>query len=298
MSVGKYSATRQGIDVGAGLYGFLSKGPLATSFIGKLLLVSAAAALPVTLVAGYLGFSGPMAAAKVVGLIVAASGVGLVLLWLGFRALVTPLEQTRDALQIYADKKILPQLPSDGNDVVGDIMKQSQRAAALMEDARRQRAADRTTDPITGLINQRSAVRRLGQDILRAGRDNRPMSLALVQIDNVEALEGQFDTESLNALCSRVSNTIVKVIRGSDWVAGHGKHDFLVGLWGVKADAALIALGRVAASLREHQTQPVTLSVGIAAVKSSQAPDTAIGNASNAMYKARSAGGNRIVVDL
>ncbi len=249
-------------------------------------------------VACYLGVSGPSGVGKVATLVLAALAVGLVLGFLGFRSLVRPLNETRDALQSYADKKILPQLPTDSGDVVGDIMKQSQRAAALMEDARRQRAGDRMTDPITGLINQRSAVRRLGQDILRAGRDKRPISLAMVQIDNIEVLEGQFDTQSLNALSSRVSNTIVKAIRGSDWVANHGKHDFLVGLWGVKADAALIALGRVAATLRDHQDQPVTLSVGIAAVKSSEAPDTAIGNASSAMYKARAGGGNRIIVDL
>ena len=125
-----------------------------------------------------------------------------------------------------------------------------------------------------------------------------PLCLAMVNIDNIDQLAAQYPQDSLDQLSSRVSEEIVKAIRRSDWVASHGKHDFLVGLWGVKADAALTALGRVAVSLRENSKQPVTLSVGITAVKPDQAPDTAIANAGNAMYKARSAGGNRIIVDV
>ncbi len=284
--------------LGTRLYDGLNRGPLASSYAGKLLLTAAFAGLPLVAAGVYLGLSGPRTAAMVVAVVVIAATGSLLLGLLGFRALVQPLHNTSQALQDYADKKIIPKLPTDGRDVVGQIMGQSQRAAALMEDARRQRSADRTTDPVTGLINQRSAVRRLGQDILRASRDSRPLCLAMVQVDDIEALAGQYETKSLDELSSRVSDTIVKAIRRSDWVASHGNHDFLVALWGVKADAALTALGRVAASLREHHQQPVTLSIGITAVKSSEAPDTAIGNASNAMYRARTAGGNRIIVDL
>ncbi len=284
--------------MGTGLYGALNRGPFAASFSAKLLFVAVLGAVPLLVgsLAAVLADFG--SSALEVGA-VATGALLSVLTWLILiKALVRPLAQTRDALEQYASKKTLPQLPTDGRDEVGLIMAHTQRSTALLEDARRQRRTDRTTDPITGLINQRSAVRRLGQDILRAARDGRPLCLAMVAIDNIEELASQYPQESLDELSSSVSETIVKVIRRSDWVASHGNHDFLVGLWGVKADAALTALGRVATSLRDNPSRPVTLSIGIATVASDQAPDVAIGNASNAMYKARTAGGNRIIVDL
>ncbi|MEM6576680.1 MAG: GGDEF domain-containing protein [Pseudomonadota bacterium] len=284
--------------MGTGLYGALNRGPLAASFSAKLFLIAIIGATPLllgglTVALIDLGSAGLEAGVVLLGAILS------VLAWVGmFKSVVRPLVNTRDALERYASKKTLPQLPTDGRDEVGVIMAHTQRSAVLLEDARRQRQSDRTTDPITGLINQRSAVRRLGQDILRAARDGRPLCLAMVAIDNIEELASQYPQESLDELSSSVSETIVKVIRRSDWVASHGNHDFLVGLWGVKADAALTALGRVATSLRDNPSRPVTLSIGIATVAPDQAPDVAIGNASNAMYKARTTGGNRIIVDV
>ncbi|MEM9530702.1 MAG: GGDEF domain-containing protein [Pseudomonadota bacterium] len=283
--------------MGSGLYRALDFGPLARSYAGKLTVAALLAMLPLAGAAVVVGLAPGLDSVSTGLLLTAGLVASICIAALGIRSLVKPLKETAAALDDFANSKALPQLPTDGRDELGQVMAHAQKAVALLDDVRRQRSQDRTTDPITGLINQRSAIRRLGQDILRASRDERPLCAALIEIDNMDALQQQYPQGSLDKLVTAVSNLIVNHVRRSDWVASHGNHKFLAGLWGVESEAARTALGRVATALKNNRKQPITLSIGIAAVKGDQSPDTVIANATNALYKARQQGGGRTIVE-
>lgn len=280
--------------MGSGLYQLLNRGPLRTSFRGKLMTVAILAVVIPAGVAVALMLVGVSSAMILAGVVIAAALSILLCAW-GFDALLRPLDQTSEAMHRFGDRSVLPDLPTSGGDVVAEVMANAQRGMVMLDEVRRQRSVDRTTDPITGLINTRSAVRRLGADILRAERDARPMCIALIEIDNLEALAQKFGHDSVDAIAKTVSNVVVGAVRRSDWVANHASHQFLVGLWGVRPEAAQTALSRVADHLRSKGKYPVSLSIGIAAVADKESPDKLIANASNAMARARKAGGNQIV---
>lgn len=278
----------------SGLYRALSIGPLAKSYRGKLMAVAIVSISLPAICAIILMYAGVSPAVTVAALVICvAAAIGLCA-W-AFDALLEPLRRTSDAMHQFGDRSVLPDLPISEGDLAAELMANAQRGMVMLDEVRRQRAVDRTTDPITGLINTRSAVRRLGADILRAERDARPMCIALIEIDNLEALAQKFGHDSVDAIAKTVSNVVVGAVRRSDWVANHASHQFLVGLWGVRPEAAQTALSRVADHLRSKGKYPVSLSIGIAAVADKESPDKLIANASNAMARARKAGGNQIV---
>ncbi len=280
------------------LYRLLDRIPLGSSYLGKFLLVAAVGLLPpvLALVALLAVFLPSM---WVLALIVGALCwlIGLMLCWLGFGALLKPVDDTATAVSRGVDKRTAPDLDTGLTDLAGRLMADTQRSLTLLGEFRRQTAVDRTTDPLTGLINKRSAFRRLGADLLRSSRDQKPVCVALIEIDNLESLAQRLGQDSVDTIVKTVSHVIVGEIRRSDWVASYANDQFLVGLWGVDAAAAEVALERVGVQLKANRQYPVTLSIGLTRAAERARPDHVVANAAHAMALARRAGGNRVVVE-
>lgn len=276
----------------------LHRVPLGRSYLGKFLLVGGGALLLPGIAAVLIVSVGPVFAT---GLLLAVAGlswlIALTLCWLGFGALLRPLEDADEAFTRFVEKREVPDLDAATGDLAGRLTVNTQRGVRLLDEARRQTAIDRTTDPLTGLINRRSAFRRLGADLLRSSRDQKPVCAALVEVDNLEALAQRLGHDSADTVVKTVSHVIVGEIRRSDWVASFGSNQFLVGLWGVDAPAAEVAFKRVAAKLKGNAELPVTLSIGLIRAAEKDRPDHVVADAANAMSRARQSGGDRVVID-
>ncbi len=276
----------------------LDRLPAGGSYLGKMLLVAGIALLLPAATVVLLLFAGPPLGSGMLLVVVGLSWlIGLTVCWLGLGALLGPLEDTAEAFTRYVENRKLSDLDSGVDDLAGRLMANTRRGVRLLDEARRQTAIDRTTDPLTGLINRRSAFRRLGADLLRSSRDEKPVCVALIEIDTLEDLVQRLGHDSADVIAKTVSHVIVGEIRRSDWVASFGNNQFLVGLWGVDAPAAEVALKRVAEKLKSNAEFPITLSVGLIRAAESDRPDHVVADAANAMSQARNAGGNRVVVE-
>ncbi len=281
------------------LYRFLNRVPTGSSYLGKLLLVAAVTlSLPSLALIAFALLDLPPHWGFLLLVLALCWVIGLVLCWAGLGALLRPLEDTAEAMTRFVDTRELPDLETGMSDLAGRLMANTQRGLALLDQSRRQAAVDRTTDPLTGLINRRSAFRRLGADLLRSSRDAKPVCAALIEIDNLDSLAQRFGHHSIDIIVKTVARVIVGEIRRSDWVASYGNNQFLVGLWGVDESAARVALERVAAQLKSSPKYPVTLSIGLTRAAARDKPDYVVANAVNAASRARRGGGDRLIVEF
>jgi diguanylate cyclase (GGDEF)-like protein len=146
--------------------------------------------------------------------------------------------------------------------------------ATAMENARlyaevRQLA---TTDSLTGLANHRHLHARLEQELQRAIRHNRPLAIAMVDLDNFKRYNDTYGHQVGDELLRVIAAVFRAEARNGDIIGRYGGDEFLLVLPETTAAAAATVLARIGARLAtlahtsEQQDGPiVTASVGIAA---------------------------------
>ncbi|HLY23741.1 MAG TPA: sensor domain-containing diguanylate cyclase [bacterium] len=173
-------------------------------------------------------------------------------------------------------------------------------AARLHEQLREQAA----TDGLTGLANRRTLRRALERELARSRRSGHPVSVVFVEIDAFKKINDQFG----HLHGDEVLRAVAAVLRGScremDLAARFGGDEFVLLLPEAgKRNAALVAERvRQAMTDIENQLTRVTASFGVATCSNSGVAADALADAlleaaDRAMYQAKRAGGNRVVMD-
>lgn len=129
-----------------------------------------------------------------------------------------------------------------------------------------------TTDSLTGLVNHRHLHERLEQELQRAIRYDRPLAIAMVDLDNFKRYNDTYGHQVGDELLRAIAATLRAEARNGDIVGRYGGDEFLLVLPETTATAAATVLARIGARLLTL-TQPsacrdglsVTASVGIAA---------------------------------
>jgi diguanylate cyclase (GGDEF)-like protein len=161
------------------------------------------------------------------------------------------------------------------------------RTQGAIEQAARQ-------DPLTGLANRRALDERL-LDI--AKRPNETMSIALIDLDGFKGVNDRLSHAEGDEVLRMVARAIREALRGDDFVTRYGGDEFVVLLPGASLRDAKLALQRAVegiANLPQSTSHGVTLSVGVVALRSHEAPTSALSRADAAMYRAKRAGGNAV----
>jgi diguanylate cyclase (GGDEF)-like protein len=169
---------------------------------------------------------------------------------------------------------------------------------ALMREAR--------TDSLTRLANRRSVEEHAITELRRQGRLGRPTALILCDIDHFKRINDDRGHDAGDRTICAVGDRLKEVIRSIDTLARWGGEEFLVVLpETTEADAAILA-ERLRAAIEELIIDGVpgfrvTLSAGVAAIASdgtaaeSDLFDRLLKAADAALYRAKSAGRNRVV---
>ncbi len=163
-------------------------------------------------------------------------------------------------------------------------------------------AAD--VDGLTGALNKSSFQRRLGEEIHLAERQNRPLSLLLLDIDHFKQYNDTSGHLEGDEVLRRIGALLRSGVREDDALARYGGEEFVV-LYPAASKAQAMKLAESLRQAIEAETfthgarQPlgrVTISGGVATF-----PDDARGSvalvrvADQALYEAKAAGRNRIV---
>lgn len=162
-------------------------------------------------------------------------------------------------------------------------------------------------DALTGLANRRHLDEALAHEWRRSARADRSLTALMIDVDHFKLYNDAFGHPAGDECLRKVADTLrARCRRPSDVVGRYGGEEFLVLLAGLDADRAV----RMAETLREgveslaipHPSSPaarrVTISVGAACVHphAEGSPEELIRQADGALYQAKRAGRNRVIM--
>ncbi|MBR1146420.1 GGDEF domain-containing protein [Bradyrhizobium sp. AUGA SZCCT0431] len=155
-------------------------------------------------------------------------------------------------------------------------------------------------DELTGSYNRRCIMRMLDEEIARAGRNDAPCSIALIDLDWFKRINDAFGHPTGDEVLRTFAITMFANIRGIDRFGRYGGEEFLLVLPGMSTDHAVRALDRLRGIIAEldwsafSPDMSVTISGGVATLKPEETPDIFLARADSALYAAKAQGRNRI----
>ena len=156
-----------------------------------------------------------------------------------------------------------------------------------------------STDHLTGIANRREFRERLSAEFNRADRYHESLSLVMLDIDHFKQVNDQFGHDAGDNILVELTELIKSQIREIDLFARWGGEEFLIMLPETDRETAKTMVERIRHQIEAHEfTEPshVTVSFGLVTLRSSDDPDTFVSRADKALYKAKAAGRNCVVV--
>lgn len=154
------------------------------------------------------------------------------------------------------------------------------------------------TDSLTGLYNTRHFYRRLSEEMKRSGRSGRPLTVLLFDLDNYKEYNDRAGHVAGDHLLRRVGEIVNSTLRaGSDLAFRYGGDEFVVLLPETDVTRARRVATRIRKKVRDIQIADISVSLGLAEYRGEASPEELVRRADRAMYKAKSRGKDRVVVD-
>ncbi len=181
-------------------------------------------------------------------------------------------------------------------------------AAMALENARVYEAARNLADrdPLTGFFNHRYLHERLSEEVVRAVRTRRPVSVVMLDVDDFKLVNDTLGHVYGDRVLVYVAETIRASLRGSDVAARYGGDEFALILPETTAHQAAGVAERILAAFHAHPFTadgrtplPVGLSIGIATHPGDGTMATElIASADAGLYAAKAEGGSRVRAGL
>jgi diguanylate cyclase (GGDEF)-like protein len=158
-------------------------------------------------------------------------------------------------------------------------------------------------DALTGLANHGHLFASLELEIERAFRYERPLSVAMIDIDNFKRYNDRFGHQSGDEALLRVANAIAEISRVNDVVARYGGEEFTVVLpettgVGAVAFGEKVRQAIESAGFGPDGEEEISVSVGIAELSADAGTATALVEAADGqLYRAKSLGRNRVCAE-
>ena len=160
-------------------------------------------------------------------------------------------------------------------------------ALAIVNTEQRMRlTAEAATDPLTGVANHRDFHDRLRTEVARARRHERPLSLALIDIDHFKQINDSAGHEAGDRVLAEVAARLGHASRSEDVLARIGGDEFALLLPETDRMEAFSALERArqAVSRTPLGSWRVTVSAGICDLATAGNPDEIFRLADDALY--------------
>lgn len=165
------------------------------------------------------------------------------------------------------------------------------------------------TDPLTGIYNRRYLERHLIDEIARASRYRTPLSVLLVDVDHFKRINDTHGHPAGDLVLKGLARVMAKTVRATDIVARYGGEEIVVLAPNTPKKTARNLAERLRAKIetasfpvpnqtgRKSGALRVTVSIGVACF-GPDVPDARalIRRADEALYEAKGAGRNRVVV--
>lgn len=167
-----------------------------------------------------------------------------------------------------------------------------------------------TYDGLTGLLRKEAIRAELERELERALRYARPLSVAMLDIDRFKRINDRYGHLAGDLLLRRVTSVIARNLRTTDILGRFGGEEFLLLLPESDVEAArhVVEKLRLAVEGLEVETDAgdelgVTVSIGLASLEDlpegvEPDPDSLLEAADRSLYRAKSAGRNRVAIGV
>lgn len=159
------------------------------------------------------------------------------------------------------------------------------------------------TDGLTGLLNRRTMDERLSSEWLRASRMGSGGALVILDIDHFKNINDHYGHAAGDAVIRSIAQAIQAEARGMDIASRYGGEEFVILLPQTDAEGALQFAermrNRIATTAAYHETKELraTISLGVAIFSAQDTSFSAwLARADQALYRAKEAGRNRVMV--
>jgi diguanylate cyclase (GGDEF)-like protein len=156
------------------------------------------------------------------------------------------------------------------------------------------------TDSLTGLYVRRYFMVKLQEEIHRAERYNKVISVIMADLDGFKNINDTFGHDAGDRALEAISYLLKKNIRDVDAIARYGGEEFVILVPDADKDAAFGLAERLreeVAKVKLDNMSPITVSLGIATFPTDGTDvEDLIRKADAAMYAAKRAGRNKSVI--
>ena len=187
--------------------------------------------------------------------------------------------------------------------VISLVMDITERARAEHEVlALQEQLRDESThDALTGLYNRRYLEESLPRELVRAKREEHPVSLIMGDLDHFKAVNDVHGHQAGDAVLRAFGDLMKRHARESDIYCRYGGEEFLVVLPSMPKQAAAERAEKLRSLIEDspvafgHASIPATASFGVASFPlDGRSADELIAAADRALYRAKEAGRNRV----
>jgi len=191
-----------------------------------------------------------------------------------------------------------PAYPAEELDLLSLL---AHHVATVFENARLFESA--TYEGLTGLLRREAVLEQLDQELERALRYGRPLTVVMADLDHFKSVNDRYGHLAGDRLLQSTARGIAAALRSTDRIGRYGGEEFLL----VLPETGLAAAGVVAEKIRsfvEATEVPVeggvlraTVSIGLAALEELDGAVTGrnlIAVADRALYEAKRGGRNRV----
>src|SRR5271155_2337844 len=147
-------------------------------------------------------------------------------------------------------------------------------------------------DQLTGLYNRRSGEQRLEQEMSRAQRHGRPLTILLLDLDSLKQVNDKFGHAAGDLVIKGFAERLQRAIRGSDLAVRLGGDEFMTLLPECRADEVRHVLARVEGLEVAYNNERIrsTFPRGWTDYKPGESPQDLLKRADDALYANKRAG--------
>jgi len=147
-------------------------------------------------------------------------------------------------------------------------------------------------DQLTGLYNRRSGEQRLSQEMSRAQRHGRPLTVLLMDLDGLKLVNDKHGHAAGDTLLKGFADRLQRAIRGSDLAVRLGGDEFMALLPECRAEEVRHVLARIEGLEFEFNDEKVSLhfSRGWTDYKAGETPQELLDRADQELYANKRAG--------
>jgi diguanylate cyclase (GGDEF)-like protein len=147
-------------------------------------------------------------------------------------------------------------------------------------------------DQLTGLYNRRSGEQRLAEEISRAMRHERPLTILLADLDGLKQINDRLGHAAGDLVLKGFSDRLRKAIRGSDLAVRLGGDEFMVLLPECRADEVRHVLNRLEGLEVTYEGTPIPcrFSRGWTDYKAGETAEEFLRRGDEALYENKRAG--------